>query len=120
MGAKHSLKKLAVTLQVSAVAVKDKLEGHRIIVFCSTGSNQKKNIQLKINNQLYKNFGSFALPKKVYFLSSLPKTRSGKIIRRVLREILDSPYKKISDISTILNKRIIYEIRKKIIKDINI
>ena len=55
-------------------------------------------------------FGSYALPKK-YFFKLLPKTRSGKIMRRILRDLLENPNKKIN-ISTILNKKIIFEIKR--------
>ena len=103
--------------EVSAIAVKDKFEGHKIVIFCSTTSKKTKKIITEINNHLFKYFGSFALPKKIYFLSSLPKTRSGKIIRRVMREIFENPNKKITDLSTIINKNIIYEIKNKITQD---
>jgi acetyl-CoA synthetase len=103
--------------EVSAVSMKDKIEGHKIVVFASTTSKNKANIISKINDELVKNFGSFALPKKIFFLSALPKTRSGKIIRRILRDLLEKPNRKINDISTILNKKIMYEVKQKIIKD---
>ena len=47
-----------------------------------------KKISDKINRDLIENFGSFAIPKKIFFVNELPKTRSGKILRRLLREIL--------------------------------
>ena len=40
---------------------------------------------LKLNNS----FGSFAIPKEVFFVNALPKTRSGKITRRILRIMLN-------------------------------
>ena len=67
---------------------------------------------------LFSNFGSFAFPKKIYYISELPKTRSGKILRRLLRSILENPLaKNYGDISTILNKEIIYEIKEKILQN---
>ncbi len=103
--------------EVSAVSIKDKIEGHKIVIFSSINSKNFIKIEKKINDELYKNFGSYALPKKIFFLSSLPKTRSGKIMRRILRDLLENPNKKINNISTILNKKIIFEIKKEIIKD---
>ena len=44
----------------------------------------------KIEDKINLNFGSFALPKKIYYLTELPKTRSGKILRRLLREMINS------------------------------
>ena len=58
------------------------------------------------------NFGSFALPQEIILLSELPKTRSGKILRRVLRDLYLNPRRdKIGDLSTILNKNIINEVK---------
>ena len=66
----------------------------------------------KINDIIIKYFGTFALPKKIYYLSEMPKTRSGKILRRVLRNYLvDKKLKNIGDLSTMLNKNIIKELR---------
>ena len=61
------------------------------------------------------NFGAFALPKKVYYINELPKTRSGKILRRLLRDILLNPKNNsYGDISTIQDKSIILSIKKTI------
>jgi len=111
------LLKIRGVSEVSVVSTSDKIEGHKIVVFVSINSSNKTDITNKMNNELIKNFGSYALPKKIFFLSALPKTRSGKIIRRILRDLLEKPNKKIKDISTILNKKIIYEIKQKINKD---
>ena len=55
--------------------------------------------------------------EKIISISELPKTRSGKILRRVLRDLYLNPMtKKIGDLSTILNKDIINEIKNKLLK----
>ena len=81
---------------------------------------EKAGAFLKLNrdneNKIISNFGTFALPKKIIYLSELPKTRSGKILRRILRKISENPM--ISDnpdMSTILNKTVLNEIKKKMI-----
>ena len=38
------------------------------------------NLDEKINKVIKKNFGVFALPKKIYYIKKLPKTKSGKIL----------------------------------------
>ena len=66
-----------------------------------------------ISNKIASNFGAFALPKEIYYLRELPKTRSGKILRRLLRSILINPYSKnYGDLSTMLNSKVIHEIKK--------
>ena len=65
-------------------------------------------------------FGIYALPKKIYYLSELPKTRSGKILRRLLRDILINPKSNsYSDLSTILNSQIVNEIQLLVNKNSN-
>jgi len=101
--------------EVSVVSIKNYIEGSKIIVFLSAKTRNKSKISSQINNELYNNFGSYALPKKIIFLSSLPKTRSGKIIRRILRELCENPQKKLNNLSTMINRDVIYEIKKKLL-----
>ncbi len=101
--------------EVSVVSIKDYIEGSKIIVFLCAKTKNKSKISSQINNTIYKNFGSFALPKQIIFLSSLPKTRSGKIIRRIMRELYENPKKKLNNLSTMINRNIIYEIKEKLL-----
>ena len=102
--------------EVAAIACDDFIEGNKIILFVSVNNpiNPEKLIA-KIDNVISNNFGIFAIPKKTYLISSLPKTRSGKILRRLLRNIYLNPNKKIEqDLSTMINPKVIEEIKKKI------
>ena len=99
-----------------AISIVDDLEGHVIYLFVVS---KKNNIDNKILNTIVSNFGTFALPKEIYYISELPKTRSGKILRRLLRSILTTPSSKnYGDITTILNKKVIYEIKEKILRNV--
>ena len=101
--------------EVCAIGIDDELAGKELIVFIV--SNTKTRVTNVVENLIFNNFGSFALPKKIILLSELPKTRSGKILRRVLRDLYLNPNtKKIGDLSTILNKNVIVEIKKKLIR----
>lgn len=51
--------------------------------------------------QVRKSIGPFAAPKAVYVVEDLPKTRSGKIMRRILRKILSGEADSLGDISTV-------------------
>jgi acetyl-CoA synthetase len=108
-------------IEACAIPVSDKLEGHRICLFLVCKKDRKKNVEDKINSKLIENFGTFAIPKQTYFVSSLPKTRSGKIIRRVIRDIVEnkSGKKNLGDLSTLLDKKSVLEIIKLLKKDIN-
>ena len=106
-------------IEACAIPVSDKLEGHRICIFLVCKKVSKNNIQDKINSKLIENFGTFAIPKKTYFVSSLPKTRSGKIIRRLIRDIIENKSEKrnLGDLSTLLDKKSVLEIIKLSKKD---
>lgn len=51
--------------------------------------------------QVRKSIGPFAAPKAVFVVDDLPKTRSGKIMRRILRKILSGEEDSLGDISTV-------------------
>ena len=71
----------------------------------------------EINHELIKKFGTFAVPKEIVRISEIPKTRSGKILRRLLRDLYEKPNKSdYGDLSTILNKKLIFKIKNILIK----
>ncbi len=55
--------------------------------------------------------GPIAKPDKIQFVSGLPKTRSGKIMRRILRKIAEGETKNLGDISTLLDPAVVEEIK---------
>lgn len=56
--------------------------------------------------------GPIAKPDKIQFVSGLPKTRSGKIMRRILRKIAEGETQNLGDTSTLLDPGVVEEIRK--------
>ncbi len=59
-----------------------------------------------------KEIGPIAKPDKVLIVSGLPKTRSGKIMRRILRKIASGDVSNLGDVSTLLNPEIVEEIKQ--------
>ena len=55
--------------------------------------------------------GAIARPDKIQFVSGLPKTRSGKIMRRILRKIAEGETENLGDISTLLDPGVVEEIK---------
>ncbi len=55
--------------------------------------------------------GAIAKPDKIQFVSGLPKTRSGKIMRRILRKIAEGEMKNLGDTSTLLDPGVVDEIK---------
>lgn len=60
--------------------------------------------------QVRKSIGPFAAPKAVFIVGDLPKTRSGKIMRRILRKILAGEIDQIGDITTLVDPSVVGKI----------
>ncbi len=68
-----------------------------------------KSIKIGVNNII----GPIARPDKILIVSGLPKTRSGKIMRRILRKIAANDFTNFGDISTLLDPAVVEEIIEK-------
>ncbi len=100
-------------IEACAVSINDNLDGNALCLFVIA----KKNINPIISKLIIESFGSYAIPRMIIYLKNLPKTRSGKIVRRLLREIVAYPKKKeFGDLSTLIYKGVISEIRNEIKK----
>ena len=98
--------------ETCAISIDDELEGSILYGFVVAKKESSKNA---IIDKLKSNFGIFSIPKKIFFIDKMPKTKSGKILRRLLRDILLNPKtKSYGDISTIQDKSIILSIKKTI------
>jgi acetyl-CoA synthetase len=58
-----------------------------------------------------KEIGPIAKPDVIQIVPGLPKTRSGKIMRRILRKIAEGDTSNLGDISTLLNPEVVEEIK---------
>jgi acetyl-CoA synthetase len=56
--------------------------------------------------------GAIAKPDKIQFVTGLPKTRSGKIMRRILRKIAEGDVSNLGDTSTLLDPSVVDDIKK--------
>ena len=84
-------------------------EGIYAYVIVSTKLNDDK-IKDEIINVVRKVIGPIAKPDKIQIVSGLPKTRSGKIMRRILRKVASNDFQNLGDTSTLLNPDIVTEI----------
>ncbi len=74
-------------------------------------SRDKENLKKEINQLITESIGPIAKLDKIQFVSALPKTRSGKIMRRILRKIAEGDFSNFGDTSTLLNPEIVEEIK---------
>ncbi|EIJ40089.1 acetate--CoA ligase [Galbibacter orientalis DSM 19592] len=75
-------------------------------------TRDRNNVRNEINQQITEHIGPIAKLDKIQFVSGLPKTRSGKIMRRILRKIASNDLSNLGDTSTLLNPDVVDEIIK--------
>ncbi|MCX6242849.1 MAG: acetate--CoA ligase [Bacteroidetes bacterium] len=86
-------------------------QGIYAFVVCTTFSTGgEEGVRKSILIGVSKFIGSFARPDKILFVRGLPKTRSGKIMRRILRNIAEGQYDDFGDTTTLLDPEIVSEI----------
>lgn len=102
--------------ECAVVSKPDKIKGEAIVVFAKPEKG-KKIKEEKIISWISEKIGPIAKPAEVYFVSDLPKTRSGKIMRRILKNLLVG--EKLKDLSTLVNPGVVEEIEGVIEKNRN-
>ncbi|MGD9416456.1 MAG: acetyl-coenzyme A synthetase, partial [Desulfobacterales bacterium] len=74
------------------------------------GKEASDELAKKISDAVCTEIGKIAKPRKVWIVTDMPKTRSGKIMRRVLGAISND--KDVGDVTTLANPDIVEEIKK--------
>ena len=92
--------------EAAVVGVNDELTGQAVNAFVAVKEGNEINDALRKEfiMQVRKSIGPFAAPKAVFVITDLPKTRSGKIMRRILRKILAGEEDQLGDTSTVRTK----------------
>lgn len=90
MEMESSLIQHASVVEAAVVAQPDEVKGTVPIAFVTLerGFTASEDLKEALRAQVVQEIGAFARPSQVYFVDAMPKTRSGKIIRRMLREII--------------------------------
>ena len=83
-----------------------------VILKESGESRDRDNLAKEINEMISNQIGPIAKLDKIQFVEGLPKTRSGKIMRRILRKIAEGDFSNFGDISTLLNPEIVEKIKE--------
>jgi acetyl-CoA synthetase len=100
--------------EAAVCGIPDEVKGESIIAFIVLKGGVLPIIQLKeeLIQHIRKTIGPIATPDQLYFVDKLPKTRSGKIMRRLLKSIIQNEI--IGDVSTIEDEASVDEIKKAI------
>ncbi|PNY26997.1 Acetyl-coenzyme A synthetase [Tolypocladium capitatum] len=98
--------------EAAVVGVSDELTGQAVNAFVAVkdGNEIDDALRKEFIMQVRKSIGPFAAPKVIYVVPDLPKTRSGKIMRRILRKILAGEEDQLGDITTLSDPTIVDKI----------
>jgi acetyl-CoA synthetase len=97
----------------AVVGIPDEIKGEVPVVFVVYKGNKKEEeIKNEVINLIRKQIGPIAIPKEVYLVEDLPKTRSGKIMRRILKRLFTG--EELGDLSTLMNPEAVEKIKEKI------
>ena len=100
-------------IESAVVGYPHNIKGEGIYAYVIVNSESSDDIiKGEIIDVVRKVIGPIAKPDKVQIVSGLPKTRSGKIMRRILRKIASNDYGNLGDTSTLLNPNVVEEIIK--------
>jgi acetyl-CoA synthetase len=87
-------------------------QGVHAFVICEEPQDSDSMMKRDILMTVSRLIGPIAKPDKIQLVSGLPKTRSGKIMRRILRKIAEGEYNSLGDTSTLLDPSVVEEIVK--------
>ena len=100
-------------IESAVVGYPHDIKGQGIYVFAilDRKSMDEDNLRKEINDTVTREIGALAKPDKIQFVTGLPKTRSGKIMRRILRKIAEGEMENLGDISTLLDPGVVEDIK---------
>ncbi|KIN93133.1 hypothetical protein M404DRAFT_545460, partial [Pisolithus tinctorius Marx 270] len=106
--------------EAAVIGTADELTGQAVFAFVTLkpefayNPNDEASLLKELVLQVRKVIGPFAAPKKVIIVPDLPKTRSGKIMRRIMRKIVAGEGDQLGDLSTIAEPGVVEVIKKKV------
>lgn len=100
--------------EAAVVAMPDEVKGQNIFAFITLKINHQPSHQLEdeLKQLVREMIGSIAVPSIIQFTDGLPKTRSGKIMRRLLRKIASKDLSDLGDLTTLADPTVVDELIK--------
>ncbi len=100
--------------EAAVVGFPHNIKGQGIYAFVTVNSGVEKTDQLKkdLLNHVRKEIGPIATPDKIHFADGLPKTRSGKIMRRILKKIAAGEVDDLGDTTTLAEPKVVDDLVK--------
>ena len=100
--------------EAAVVAQSDELTGQAIVAFVTLQGDLEgtPEIEAQIRDHVAEQIGKLARPKRILWSDDLPKTRSGKIMRRLLRDIAEG--RALGDVTTLRDPTVMAELAQKV------
>ncbi|MGZ3666819.1 MAG: AMP-binding enzyme, partial [Ktedonobacterales bacterium] len=98
--------------EAAVIGASDPITGQAIVAFVTPRGGQQPNDALTadLKEHVVQTIGALARPKRIYYTAELPKTRSAKIMRRLLRDIAEG--RVLGDTTTLLDPNVVAQIRE--------
>jgi acetyl-CoA synthetase len=95
----------------AVIGVKHELKGQGLVAFVSLRDGKEGSDALlkELSDMIAQKIGKFALPEKIIFAADLPKTRSGKIMRRLLRDVAEG--RALGNVTTLADSGVIEQLK---------
>jgi acetyl-CoA synthetase len=95
--------------EAAVVAYPHEIKGQAIYAFVTLNAGEEGDDSLRkeLNQEIRKDIGALASAEKIHFTPALPKTRSGKIMRRILRKIAEGEINALGDTSTLADPSVV-------------
>ena len=110
-----------VVAEAAVVGYPHDIKGEGIYAYVTLmwGIEKSDDLEIKLKDWVRHTIGPIAVPDHIHFTQGLPKTRSGKIMRRILRKIAANNFTDLGDISTLADPLVVDDIVKGILKNKN-
>ncbi len=104
-------------IESAVVGYPHPIKGQAIYAFviCSADEHDYPKLKEEIMHNVTNLIGAIAKPDKIQFVRGLPKTRSGKIMRRILRKIAEGDTDNFGDTTTLIDPTVVEEIKKGVV-----
>lgn len=103
--------------EAAVIGISHSIKGQGIVCFVSLkeGAPLTTDLENELKHFVAKKIGAIARPERILFIHDLPKTRSGKIMRRLLRDIAEG--RVIGDVSTLADPTVLNTLKEKYLED---
>jgi acetyl-CoA synthetase len=104
----------AAVAEAAVIGIKHDLKGQSMVAFVTTREDFKGDpgqLQKELTELAIRKIGKFAAPERIIFSADLPKTRSGKIMRRLLRDIADGSV--LGNVTTLADPGVLESLKEK-------